>query len=97
MSSTRPAPVPGAIAWAAGTLAAFTACAVAVAGPPSAAPDGDMLEFLGSVDTAEHGLHEYLARTDLDKLAKAPAKPPPTAPSPPAAPAPVAASRGNST
>jgi hypothetical protein len=39
----------------------------AVAAEPP--PDAELLEFLGTVDTAERGLKEYLERTDVEKIA----------------------------
>jgi hypothetical protein len=47
--------------------------------------DGDLLEFLGSVDSEDKDWHDYLARTDIEKVAQRPARAPPV---PPAAPAP---------
>jgi hypothetical protein len=38
--------------------------------------DADFLEFLGSVDSRDAGWHEYLANADLEKVARAPVKPP---------------------
>jgi hypothetical protein len=35
-------------------------------------PDDGLLEFLGSVDSQDKGWHEYLARTDIDKVARRP-------------------------
>lgn len=32
--------------------------------------DEGLLEFLGSVDTEDQGWHDYLARTDIDKIAR---------------------------
>lgn len=61
------------------------------------AADGELLEFLGSVDGEGEGWGEYLEDTDLGRVAASappPARPPqaasPPAPSPPAAPPPVA-------
>jgi len=34
------------------------------------APDEGLLEFLGSVDTEDKDWHDYLARTDIDKIAR---------------------------
>ena len=45
--------------------------------PSSAAADADLLEFLGSVDSAEPGWHDYLEHTDLEKVIHAPARPAP--------------------
>jgi hypothetical protein len=42
--------------------------------------DGDLLEFLGSVDTEDKDWHEYLARTDIDKVAQRAARAPPVPP-----------------
>ena len=44
--------------------------------------DGDLLEFLGSVDSADKNWHDYLSRTDIEKVAQRAAHPPPVAPSP---------------
>lgn len=57
------------------------------------APDDGLLEFLGSVDTEDKDWHDYLARTDIDKIARragngpanpggavAPARPSPVSP-----------------
>ena len=57
--------------------------------------DDGLLEFLGSVDSEDTNWHDYLARTDIDKVARRAAdargnpgaRSPP--PSPPAAPAPT--------
>jgi hypothetical protein len=58
------------------------------------APDDGFLEFLGSVDSEDKDWHDYLARTDIDKVARraAPGNNPtsPASNSPPAThPAPV--------
>lgn len=34
------------------------------------APDEGLLEFLGSVDSEDKDWHDYLARTDIDKVAR---------------------------
>jgi hypothetical protein len=34
------------------------------------APDAGLLEFLGSVDTEDKDWNDYLARTDIDKIAR---------------------------
>ena len=68
-------------------------------------PEDGLLEFLGSVDTEDKGWNDYLARTDIDKIARragnnasnpgggsvpAPAKPvEPPEADPPAGPKPV--------
>jgi hypothetical protein len=59
-------------------------------------PDPGLLEFLGSVDSEDKAWHEYLARTDIDQVAKRAAnaanKPVPNAPAvsdPPALPKPT--------
>jgi len=60
--------------------------------------DPGLLEFLGSVDTEDKDWHDYLARTDIDQVAKragtvrgnSPAPSAPSVPSAPSAP-PVAA------
>ncbi len=65
-------------------------------------PDPRLLEFLGSVDSDDQSWHAYLARTDIDKVARraatgpanpvgtsappAPAAPPPPKPSQPVNP-----------
>lgn len=33
-------------------------------------PDDGLLEFLGSVDSEDRAWHDYLARTDIDKVAR---------------------------
>jgi hypothetical protein len=33
-------------------------------------PDPGLLEFLGSVDSEDKAWHDYLARTDIDQVAK---------------------------
>jgi hypothetical protein len=47
--------------------------------PVRAAPDADLLEFLGSVDSDDADWHEYLENTDVERVAgrggTAPAKP----------------------
>ena len=45
--------------------------------------DADFLEFLGSIDVGEDGWGEYLEGTDLEKIIKAPVKPPQSRPPPP--------------
>jgi hypothetical protein len=52
---------------------------VAPAAPDDAAVDDDLIEFLGSIgDTAEEGdWLDFLSNTDIDKVAKRGAKPPP--------------------
>jgi hypothetical protein len=45
--------------------------------------DGDLLEFLGSVDTEDKDWHDYLARTDIDKVAQRAARAPPSSPAAP--------------
>jgi hypothetical protein len=61
-------------------------------------PDDGFFEFLGSVDSEDKDWHDYLARTDIDKVARhavpgnnaiAPAPAPVTNPPPAAHPAPV--------
>lgn len=42
--------------------------------------DPALLEFLGSVDTEDKDWHDYLARTDIDQVARRAAVPPPAAP-----------------
>jgi hypothetical protein len=63
--------------------------------------DPGLLEFLGSVDTDDKDWHDYLARTDIDQVAKragnargsppvsSPPKSPPANPPAPASPQPV--------
>ena len=51
--------------------------------------DPALLEFLGSVDTEDKDWHDYLARTDIDRVAKRAASVPPVSP-PPAAASPAA-------
>lgn len=52
----------------------LVSCGVALASAPLRAADvpadADFLEYLGSVDSNEAGWHEYLADTDVGKLAK---------------------------
>jgi hypothetical protein len=49
-------------------------------------PDDGLLEFLGSVDSEDRDWHDYLARTDIDKVARRASD---GASSPPAANVPV--------
>jgi len=56
--------------------------AAARAAPPKV--DGDLLEFLGSVDSEDKNWHDYLARTDIDKVAQQAAHTPPVSPAAPA-------------
>src|SRR5580693_5154047 len=49
-------------------------------------PDPGLLEFLGSVDSEDKAWHDYLARTDIDQVAKRatnPARTPPASDPPP--------------
>jgi hypothetical protein len=47
-------------------------------GPRAAeVPDDALLEFLGSVDSEDRNWHDYLARTDIDKVARRTGQPPP--------------------
>jgi hypothetical protein len=55
--------------------------------------DGDLLEFLGSVDSEDKDWHDYLARTDIEKVAQRPARAPPVPPAAPAPKDPVGATR----
>jgi hypothetical protein len=58
------------------------------------APDDGLLEFLGSVDTEDKEWRDYLARTDIDKVARRAAAggaDAPPAANPPSAPHPVPA------
>jgi hypothetical protein len=59
--------------------------AAVLAAARSAEPkvDGELLEFLGSVDTEDKDWHEYLARTDIDKVAQRAARAPPMSPAAP--------------
>ena len=76
-------------AWQALGLVCGSALALAPLRAADKAADADLLEYLGSVDSSEDGWHDYLAATDVDKLAK-PAAARPTAPSlQPAAPPPA--------
>lgn len=70
--------------------------------PPAESPDDGLLEFLGSVDSEDKDWHDYLARTDIDQVARhagSAAKDPPAAnnvpprlkPAPPKADAPPSA------
>lgn len=43
--------------------------------PASSAADTELLEFLGSVDSAEPGWHDYLEHTDIEKVIHAPPRP----------------------
>jgi len=75
----------------------LVSCGVALAVAPlraaDAPADADFLEYLGSIDSNEAGWHEYLADTDVSKMAKPPASstagstPAATSPPQPAAPA----------
>lgn len=52
-------------------------------------PDDGLLEFLGSVDSEDKDWHDYLARTDIDKVAaaaNASSRPKPADPNPPGPP-----------
>jgi hypothetical protein len=69
-------------AWCAASLMCGSALFGLPARAAEAAADADLLEFLGSVDSTEEGWHDYLASTDVDKVA-----PPATAPATGAAPA----------
>lgn len=72
-------------------------CAIGLAAAPLRAADtpadADFLEYLGSVDSNEAGWHEYLAETDVSKVAKpanaSPGGSTPAAASPPQQPAPA--------
>jgi len=54
-------------------------------------PDDGLLEFLGSVDTEDQAWHDYLARTDIDKVARRAANNPNTPANPPKPNAPIGA------
>ena len=74
-------------AWLLGVLLS----GVAVPTLPRAAeqPDEGLLEFLGSVDSEDRAWHDYLARTDIDKVAhRSSADPPPPRRKPPDPPPP---------
>jgi hypothetical protein len=64
-------------------------CGSALVGAPpragEATADADLLEFLGSVDSTEEGWHDYLASTDVDRVAQ-PVTAPAAAPAKPAGP-----------
>jgi hypothetical protein len=61
----------------------------------SKSPDGDLLEFLGSVDSEGPGWSEYLERTDVSKVAK---QSPGTTPTDPvSSPTPKPAPKGTGT
>lgn len=55
-----------------GTLlgAVLIGIAVSAAGRATESPDDGFLEFLGSVDSEDRAWHDYLARTDIDKVAR---------------------------
>lgn len=59
-------------------------CGSALAAVPllaaDTAADADFLEYLGTVDSNEAGWHEYLASTDVSKVAKPAAAPPASSP-----------------
>ena len=57
-----------------GVLLAAPLCAA------GGAADAEFLEYLGSVDSNQADWHDYLASTDVDKLVKAAAAGPATAP-----------------
>jgi hypothetical protein len=74
--------VPAPVALAADAVGAPGKPATKVAppaAPDDAAVDDDLIEFLGSIgDTAEEGdWLDFLSNTDIDKVAKRGAKPPP--------------------
>jgi len=71
-------------AWQALGLVCGSALALAPLRAGDTAADADLLEYLGSVDSSEASWHDYLAATDVDKLAKPAASPP--ASSPPVSP-----------
>ena len=52
-----------------------------VSDPKKSSPDDDMLEFLGDIDQAndeaqDDGFADFLAKTDIDKVAREKPKPP---------------------
>jgi hypothetical protein len=52
-----------------------------VSDPKKAQPDDDLLEFLGDIDEANDeaqndGFADFLAKTDIDKVARENSKPP---------------------
>jgi hypothetical protein len=62
--------------------------------------DPGLLEFLGSVDTEDKDWHDYLARTDIDQVAKRASNVrgrPPASAAPPVAPAPDSNGPSNNT
>ncbi len=65
-----------------GTGAVLLGTAAVLASARAAEPkvDGDLLEFLGSVDSEDKDWHEYLARTDIEKVAQRAARAPPASP-----------------
>jgi len=60
-----------------GARLAALLCGLAVMTAARAAdvPDDGLLEFLGSIDTEDKAWHDYLARTDIDQVARRPANP----------------------
>jgi hypothetical protein len=53
-----------------------------VSDPKKTQPDDDLLEFLGDIDAAndeaqDEGFADFLAKTDIDKVAREKPKPPP--------------------
>jgi hypothetical protein len=53
-----------------------------VSDPKKAQPDDDLLEFLGDIDeandeTQDEGFADFLAKTDIDKVAREKPKPTP--------------------
>ena len=67
------------------TLLGALLIGITVSSAPRAteAPDDGFLEFLGSVDSEDKDWHDYLSRTDIDKVARR-AAPGNNAPTPPA-------------
>lgn len=43
---------------------------VSITAQATEAPDDGLLEFLGSVDTEDKDWNDYLARTDIDRIAR---------------------------
>jgi hypothetical protein len=48
----------------------LSAAAVLATARAAELPDDGLLEFLGSVDSEDKDWHDYLARTDIDKVAR---------------------------
>jgi hypothetical protein len=59
------------------------ALALHAVGAAEASPDGELLEFLGSVDSEGDGWNEYLEDTEFKRVATPPPAPPAPSPPPP--------------